>query len=133
MTKETKVNVSHEKDVAAENTRDVPVYVPATDIYETPQTIVVVADMPGVDEKRVDINLENNVLTIAGHRAAEDEAPRQLVCCGYLQGDYRRTFAISDDVNRDGIRAQMKNGVLRITLPKSEKLQPRKIAVEAQG
>ena len=115
----------------AEHTRDTPVYVPATDIYETPQSVVVVADMPGVDEKHVDINLENNVLTLSANREAEADKSGQLLCCGYTPGSYKRTFALTDGVDREGIKARMKDGVLRITLPKSKELQPRKITVEA--
>jgi HSP20 family protein len=114
----------------SEHTRDRPVYLPATDIYETDGAVVVVADMPGVDEKNVDVDLDDDVLTLTGHTVPEPFEGVDLVCCGYRPGDYRRSFTLSDGVEREGIKAQLKNGVLRVTLPKAKKAEPRKIAVE---
>ena len=125
-TKETPTDVA-----ATEHTRDLPVYLPATDIYETENTVEVLADMPGVDEQHVDVSLENNVLTLTGHREAEQEEGRTMVCCGYAPGNFKRTFTLSDDVDREGIKARIKDGVLRVTLPKAKELQARKIKVEA--
>lgn len=117
----------------AELTRDVPVYIPAADVYETQTDVVVVADMPGVDEKSVEISLENNVLTLTGHAVRQEHGKHELLCQGYLPGDYQRSFRLSEDVDRDQIKARVKDGVLRITLPKAKEKQPRKIAVEAGG
>lgn len=121
------------KNVAnVEHTRDLPVYVPDTDIYETEDAVVVVADMPGVDEKHVDVDLENRTLTINGHQVPETFAGFELAYAGYRPGNYRRSFKLSEDVDVEGITARIKDGVLRIRLPKAKELQPRKIPVEAE-
>ncbi len=109
-----------------------PVYVPATDIYEREDALVVVADMPGATEKDVEIHLDNDVLTIAGR--AEFERPEGFddLYSEFEAGRYERVFTLSEDINREGIKATMKNGVLRVELPKTEKVRPRKIAVQAE-
>jgi HSP20 family molecular chaperone IbpA len=106
-------------------------FMPHTDIYETDAEIVVVADMPGVDEKSVDITLEKNFLTITG--TADDTAAegRRLAYAEYETGDYQRTFTLSDEVDREGIAAVVKNGVLRLTLPKAAQARAKRIAVRA--
>lgn len=113
-----------------EQTRDMPVYVPDTDIYELDDAVVVVADMPGVDEKHVEVDLEQRVLTITGQVEPENLDGYELVAEGYRPGNYRRSFTLSNDVDVDGITARIKDGVLRIRLPKAKELQPRKIQVE---
>ena len=114
----------------AEETRSTLVYSPDTDIFETKDAIVVVADMPGVDEKHVDIQMENDVLTLTGRASNEAVQDMDLLYRGYSTGDYKRSFSLSEDVERDGIKARIKDGVLRITLPKARKNQPREIPVE---
>jgi HSP20 family molecular chaperone IbpA len=120
----------HELQTAesAERTRTSTVYMPRVDIYEQDDTTVLVADMPGVDENSIDITLEKNVLTIRGFV----EEPLQgygLAYGEYGVGDYERTFALSDEVDRNKIEASMKDGVLRLTLPKAEEARSRKISV----
>jgi HSP20 family protein len=114
-----------------ERTRDVTVFIPRTDIYERKDAIVVTADLPGVDEKAVDINVEKNVLTITGRVNRQGIEGHRLIYSEYQVGDYQRTFTLSNDIDVSKIEASMKDGVLRITLPKSEKVLPRKIAVTA--
>jgi len=114
-----------------ERTREVPVYTPRVDIYERENDLVVVADMPGVDAEHLDITLENNVLTIHGKVEPEQHAGYSLAHAEYGVGDYYRTFTISDEINRDGIQANIKNGVLNLVLPKAEKARARKIEVKA--
>ncbi|HBA85211.1 MAG TPA: heat-shock protein Hsp20 [Verrucomicrobia bacterium] len=119
------------KDV--EMTEDRPILTPATDIYEKEDSILVLCDMPGVDEKNVDIILENDVLTLTGSQTEEEPKGQTLIYRGYWPGIYRRAFQLTTDVDRSKIKATMKNGVLQVVLPKSEKAQPRKIAVEASA
>ena len=128
----TQTNMATEKNThKPEQTRNVPCYTPAVDIYETAGDVFVVADMPGVDDKHVEVNLENNVLTLTGHGAPESAESYTLLRRGYAAGDYVRSFNLSEDVDRNGIKAQMRNGVLRIRLPKAAEKQPRRIAVES--
>jgi HSP20 family molecular chaperone IbpA len=109
------------------------VFLPAVNIYETQERIVLMADMPGVDEKSVDITLENDVLTLQGRSAVDLPQGLQWAYAEYTPGDYRRSFTLSaEQVNRDGIEAVLKNGVLKVTLPKSEAVKPKKIAVKTE-
>jgi HSP20 family protein len=109
------------------------VYSPRTDIYETRDAVVVVSDMPGVDEKSVDISVENDTLTISGKVESQAVPGHRLVWQEYGEGDYRRAFTLSNDVDRDNITAVVKNGVLRLTLPKGGPAKARKIEVKAQA
>jgi len=115
----------------AEQTRDRRLFVPRTDIYETEDAVVVVAEMPGVDNESVDINVEHNELRINGRVKQPSVEGHRLTLAEYEVGDYQRTFRLSDDVDVDKIDASMKNGVLTIVLPKSEQLKPKKITVKA--
>lgn len=113
----------------AERTRTSRLYMPRVDIYEQDDETVLVADMPGVDEQSVDITLEKNVLTIKGY--VEDVMEGYGLAYGeYGVGDFERTFALSDEVDRNKIQASMKDGVLRLVLPKAEEARTRKIAVK---
>jgi len=107
------------------------VYVPKVDIYETGDGMVLLVDMPGVDEKTVDVTLDRNVLTIQGRAEAEKFEGYSLAYTEYGTGDYQRAFTISDEIDRDKIEAVVKNGVLKITLHKAEQAKARKIAITA--
>jgi HSP20 family protein len=108
-------------------------YSPQVDIVERKEDIVVTADMPGVDEKSVDINLEKNVLTIYGRVDDERFEKYQPLHTEYGIGDYQRVFTLSDEIDRDKIQASVKNGVLKVVLPKAEAVKSRKIAVKAEA
>jgi HSP20 family protein len=106
---------------------------PAADVIERAEAFVVVADMPGVDEKSLDINVERNVLTIQGRAACGSVAGHDLVYAEYEPADFRRAFVLSDEVDVGKIDAAVGHGVLRVTLPKAEKAKPRQITVKAVG
>jgi HSP20 family molecular chaperone IbpA len=106
------------------------VFKPRADIFETAESIVVVADMPGVDEGSVDITLEKNILTIDGRVEPDRHEGYRLGHREYEVGNYSRAFALSDEVDREGIEATVKNGVLRLTLPKAGPARARKIPVQ---
>ena len=114
-----------------ERTRTRRVYTPTVDIIERKSDIMVTADMPGVDDKSVDITLEKNVLTIYGKADAEIPENHRLYISEYGVGDYQRSFTLTDEINKDGIQATMKNGVLELILPKAEAAKTRKITVKA--
>jgi HSP20 family protein len=115
-----------------EPTRARKVYTPAVDIIERGDDIVVIADMPGVDEKSVDITLEKNVLSIYGRVEAVIPEQHRLLASEYGVGDYQRVFTVSDTVDRSRIQATVKTGVLRLVLPKAEEVKTRKIEVTAE-
>ena len=116
---------------AVEPTRTARVYTPEVDIVETADSIVLTADMPGVDEKSVEVTMENDVLRVEGHATADVPQGFRLAAAEYGVGDYRREFTVSSEIDRDKIRASVRNGVLRLTLPKAEPARKRKIAIEA--
>lgn len=131
--KDIQVQETEKQEVAesgAERTRERVAFVPRVDIYETNDSIFLVADMPGVDEESVDITLEKNVLTIDGYVEAEAPEEYRLAYAEYRVGDYQRRFTLSDQIDRDGIEATMKDGVLHLHLPKAEP-RTKKIAVKS--
>jgi HSP20 family protein len=120
-----------ENTKAAERIRNIKTFVPRVDIHETKDAIYITADMPGVDEKTVDVELGKNILTISGYVEIPKDQERNLIYSEYEVGDYERTFSLSDEIDRDKINATVKNGVLRLELPKAEKVKPQKIAIKA--
>jgi HSP20 family protein len=132
-TKDLQVQETEKQEMAesgAERTRERACFVPHADIYETNDTILVVADMPGVDENSVNITLEQNVLTINGYAALVEPEGYRLGYAEYRVGDYQRQFTLSDQIDRDKIEATVKDGVLRLHLPKVRPTA-KKIAVKA--
>lgn len=117
--------------VETERTRTRKVYVPRVDIYETKDSIVLIANMPGVDEKSVDVTLEKDTLTISGSVESLSFSGYSVAYAEYDTGDYQRAFTISSEVDRNRIEAKVKNGVLRVILHKAEQVKARKIAIKA--
>jgi HSP20 family molecular chaperone IbpA len=108
-----------------------PVFLPPADISETRDSIVVLAEMPGVAPDGVDITLERRVLTIRGRSATSDHAGYQRVYNEYADGDYERVFTLSENIDRDRIEATLKDGVLNLVLPKAETAKARKIELKS--
>ena len=123
----------HEKkevETKAELTQTRPVFVPAVDIYETNDALVLLADMPGVSNDGVEIHLEDNELTIRG-KVKEEKKGHAPLYTEYRSGDYFRRFTLSNIIDQDKIEAVMKDGVLKVMLPKAEAAKPRQIQVKA--
>jgi len=123
--------IQEKEPAQVERTRSTKVYTPDVDILEKDDSILVLADMPGVDQSSVDITLEKDVLSIYARVEPELPEKHQLTHAEYGVGDYQRSFTISNEIDRDKIEATVKNGVLRLVLPKSKAVQTRKIAVQA--
>jgi HSP20 family protein len=105
-------------------------WAPAVDIYEQDHNIVIKAELPGVDPKDVDIRMENNVLTIKGERKLDNEVKKEnyhRVERAY--GVFTRSFTLPSVVDPGSIKAEFKDGVLRITLPKREEAKPKQIQI----
>jgi HSP20 family molecular chaperone IbpA len=113
-----------------ERTRTRPVFIPRTDIYETQDNVVLLVDMPGVAPDAVDITLEKRTLAIYGHAKDQQHQNYRQVYAEYGAGDYERVFTLSEDIDREGIEASQKNGVLRLVLPKSAPAKARKIQLK---
>jgi HSP20 family protein len=104
-------------------------FTPAVDILELPNELVLQVDLPGVKSESVDVHFERGELTVKARREATPKGGRGLVE-EFLPGEYTRGFLISQDVAADRISAELKNGVLKIHLPKAEAAMPRRISVK---
>lgn len=105
-------------------------WAPAVDIYETENELVVKADLPDVSEKDLDVRVENNMLTIRGERKFENKVEKE----NYLRvertyGSFSRSFSLPNTVNTEGIKAEYKNGVLTVELPKRAESKPKQVKV----
>src|SRR6201987_758688 len=105
-------------------------WAPAVDIYETEHELVVKADLPDVKPAELDIRVENNILTIRGERRFEKKVDEK----NYLRvertyGSFSRSFSLANTVNSEAIKADYKNGVLTLTVPKREEAKPKQIKV----
>lgn len=107
------------------------VFVPRVDIRETEREVVLLADMPGVDEQSVDIELERNHLALHGTFLPSMPDGYSLTYQEYDTGSFERAFTLGNTIDRDGIKAVVKDGVLRLTLPKAMEAQPKRITVKA--
>ncbi|MCC8191129.1 MAG: Hsp20/alpha crystallin family protein [Planctomycetes bacterium] len=107
------------------------VYVPAIDIIDNDKQTILVMDMPGVSESGIDLSLEKNILSIHAKPVESTFEGKDLVYSEYGIGDYRRSFHISEDVDKDAITACIKDGVLKVTLPKTTPVT-KKITVDAK-
>ena len=105
-------------------------WAPAVDIYEQDGNIVVKAELPGVDPKDVDVRVENNTLTLSGQRKIDNEVKQEnyhRVERAY--GTFTRSFTLPSALDQDKIKAEYKDGVLKVTLPKHEQAKPKQINI----
>ena len=105
-------------------------WAPAVDIYETENELVLKADLPDLNEKDIDVRVENNMLTIRGERKFEQNVKEE----DYLRiertyGSFSRSFSLPNTVSTEGIKAEYKNGVLEIALPKRAESKPKQVKV----
>lgn len=133
MSEETKTMEVEKQEVITNNgerTRERRAFIPRTDIYETNDAIFVVADMPGVSEQSVDITLEKNILSIQGLVEPMYPEGYSVAYAEYEDGDFQRKFTLNNQIDQDKIEATLREGVLRLKLPKIVPTQ-RKISVNA--
>ena len=105
-------------------------WAPAVDVYETENELVIMADLPDVSEKDLDVRVENNMLTIHGERKFEQKVKEE----NYLRmersyGSFTRSFSLPNSVNTEAIKAEYKDGVLNITLPKRAESKPKQVKI----
>jgi HSP20 family molecular chaperone IbpA len=110
---------------------DLPVYMPSVDIRETSDGFVIEADMPGVAQEGVDIDLERNRLTLRGKIEVPIREGYTLSHGEFRTGNYERAFTLGNEIDRENVKAVLTNGVLRLELPKVKEMQPRRITVAA--
>ncbi len=109
-------------------------WVPAVDVYDREDSVVLKAELPGINVNDVHIELEDNVLTLRGERKFEEKVEDQ----GYHRverrfGTFQRSIALPQGVKTDDVRATYEDGVLTVTVPKSEKAKPKQIPISRQG
>ncbi len=129
--KEMQVKEKAQITTEGEQLKEGPVFLPSVDIFESPESITIVADLPGVSPEKLNIDLKDNELTIEGevdYNIGEDE---KFLLQEYEIGKYYRKFALSNVIDQSKISATMTDGVLRLVLPKVEAAKPRKIEVKA--
>ncbi len=108
-------------------------WAPAVDIYETPETIQMTFEIPGVNQQDIKVNLENNLLTVTGERRLEHEDKRE----GYHRversyGAFSRSFTLPSTIDPNKVNATFEQGLLRLTLPKRPETQPRAIEIKVK-
>ena len=106
-------------------------FTPAVDIFEKDETTFIMADMPGVAPDDIDVTLERQVLTLTGRVKPQTPEGYRRLSTEYREGNYHRVFTLSDAVDQKKIKADFKNGVLRLELPRAAEAKPKKIAVKA--
>ena len=107
------------------------VHAPRVDVAESKESFHVVADLPGVAQENVDVTVEKNVLTISARSEARIPEGYLHRFGGEAPVEWRRSFTLGDAIDREAIAATMKNGILRLTLPKASRVLPRRISVVA--
>ncbi len=111
-----------------DRTFEVGDWMPLVDINETEDAFAVKAELPGVDKDDVSVDIDNGVLTIRGEKKVETkDKKRHRIECAY--GSFVRSFTLPQSVNMDKVEAEYKNGVLNLTIPKSEEAKPKQIEV----
>ena len=120
-----------EATIPAEQTKPGAVFYPAVDILETERELTLLADLPGVKAKDLKIDLDDNVLTLTADETPLEGSGEKDIFREYRTGRYYRQFSLSDTIDQSKIEAVLKEGVLRLTLPKVEATTPRKITVKA--
>jgi HSP20 family molecular chaperone IbpA len=126
-------NPSHHGDSPANATREapaVPTYTPPIDIHEVADGLVLEADLPGVSEGNLTIELEDNVLSLHAQVDSPVTEGARVLHEEYRPADFYRSFILSDEVDRARISAELKNGVLKLTLPKAERAKTRRIEIK---
>lgn len=123
--------VREKQELARQEENTIPgrYYVPATDIFETADALTLILEMPGVAKNNVDVRIENDVLRVEGKIDYSPYKDIEPVYTEYNVGHYARAFTLSSKIDRDAITAQVEDGLLTLTLPKSKDALPRRITV----
>jgi len=127
------LEVQQKRELTKKDEATIParIFLPNTDIYETEDALTVVMEMPGVEKEHTELTLEDGVLSVSGRIDFSKYEKLQPIYTEYNIGFYRRSFSLSpSSIDEHKITADMKDGVLTLTLPKAERVKPRKIQVK---
>ena len=125
------LEVQNKKELVSKEEKTVPAryYVPATDIYETDDALTVVMEVPGVERKDIDINLERDVIRVEAHIDPSKYDGLDPLYTEYNVGHFARSFTLSSKIDQQQIGAQLEDGVLTLTLRKAKDAMPRRIEI----
>lgn len=124
-----RTDIVKREETAPESTRRIQGVIPDVDIFENEDEILLHADMPGVLKDNISVNIDNGKLSIAGVRTLQTKGAATLEEFG--DAEYRRTFSVPQTIDVNKINAVVKDGVLRLHLPKSEAAKPKQIKIKA--
>lgn len=125
------LSVQEKKEVASSGEKTIPArtFTPAADIFETQEALTVVLEIPGVEKKDLDVQLENDLLRIEGRIDFKKYDGLEPLYSEYNVGHFARSFSLSSQIDAKRITAALEDGVLTLTLPKAEDARPRRIAI----
>ena len=129
MEQELKVQQKREVESSRESTIPARSFIPPTDVFENEQSLIVVMEVPGIQRDQVDVRDENNVLTVEGRLDQSKYNGLQPVYTEYNIGNYARSFQLSSQIDQNGIKAELNEGVMTLTLPKAETAKARRIKI----
>lgn len=128
--KELKVQQKQEVLHRGETTKPEKHFIPAVDIFEDDAQVTVIAEMPGVPIEAIDINLEDDLLTITGAKQTDELPDARILLHEYETGHYLRRFTLGETIDREKVTASLNEGMLTVILPKTMPAQPRKIEIK---
>jgi len=108
-----------------------PAFAPPIDIHDSPEGLTLEADLPGATEEAMLVQLEDNVLSLSARIGSPAPEDARLIHQEYHVGEYQRSFILSDEVDRDRITAELKNGVLKVFLPRADRAKARRIEIKS--
>lgn len=125
-----RLNKVFEGALPATAQKDMGDWVPAVDVYETENSVEIEMEAPGIDEKDLNVKLEDSTLTISGERNFEKkEEKHNYYRMERSYGSFKRSFLLPDNVDKDAIKAKYENGILKLSLPKKTESKPKEIAI----
>ena len=127
------LNLSWNHDISGEDMKE-GIWQPAVDIYETAESIIIKAELPDVDQKDIDVRIEDNTLSLKGERKHEGEVKKE----NYHRieryfGSFQRSFSLPATIDQQQVTAVCERGILTITLPKKEDTKPKQINIEVKS
>ncbi|HEY1300509.1 MAG TPA: Hsp20/alpha crystallin family protein [Stellaceae bacterium] len=131
MARSQALEVQEKKELVSKDEKTVPAryYVPTTDIFETEDALTVVMELPGVEKKAIDVNVENDVLRIDARIDPTKYDGFDPLYAEYNIGHFARSFTLSNKIDQQQISAELEDGVLTLTLKKAKEALPRRIAI----
>jgi len=131
MVSSQELQAQKKREISGKEETTIParLFVPAADIYEAPDALTVILEMPGVEKSNVSISVEDGVLSVEGRLDLSKYQGLQPLYTEYNIGHYSRSFRLSSKIDQSKIAAEMKDGVLSLQLPKVEQAKPRTIQI----